>query len=152
MVPLLLWTFLLFLDKNQSLLDRTILLFLLAGFAMILMVEVIVLSGDVGRMNTVFKFYLQAWTFLSISAAYSFVNLFGKLHRTPLEGWKKTWRTIGIVLVCCGLMFPIAATMDKVTDRISDDVPLTLDGMDYMQTSVYWQELSGCRKMLRVPR
>ncbi len=33
------------------------------------MVEILVLVGDVGRMNTVFKFYLQVWTFFSISAA-----------------------------------------------------------------------------------
>ncbi len=32
-----------------------------------LMVELIVLRGDIGRMNTVFKFYLQVWTMFSIS-------------------------------------------------------------------------------------
>jgi uncharacterized membrane protein len=140
LVPLLIWTFLLFLNKKTSILDRVIMLFLLAGFAMILMVEVIVLSGDVGRMNTVFKFYLQAWTFLSISAAYSFVDLMPRLRKTAVESWKKTWRGFGIALVICGLLFPLAATLDKITDRISDTVPITLDGMDYMQTSIYWQD------------
>jgi len=140
MLPLFIWTFLLFLNKKISVLDRVILLFLLAGFSMILMVEVIVLTGDVGRMNTVFKFYLQAWTFLSISAAYSFVDLIPRLRKPTVNSWKKTWRGFGIALAICGLLFPIAATLDKVTDRISDTVPLTLDGMDYMQTSVYWQD------------
>ena len=140
MLPLLIWTFLLLLNKKGFILDRVILLFLLAGFAMILMVEVIVLTGDIGRMNTVFKFYLQAWTFLSISAAYSFVDLISRLRRPTVDTWKKIWRGFGITLIVCGLLFPIAATLDKVTDRISDTVPLTLDGMDYMQTSTYWQD------------
>ena len=139
-LPLLVWAFLLFFSQKTNLLDRIILLFQLAGFAMILMVEVIVLTGDVGRMNTVFKFYLQAWTFLAISAAYGFVDLLPRLWKPAMADWKKFWRACGILLVGCGLLFPIAASMDKITDRISNTVPLTLDGMDYMQSSIYWQD------------
>ena len=37
------------------------------GLALTLAVEVVVLRGDVDRMNTVFKFYLEAWTMFSIA-------------------------------------------------------------------------------------
>jgi len=142
LLPLLVWTFLLLLDRSLPTTERVILLFMLAGFAMLLMVEVIVLSGDVGRMNTVFKFYLQAWTFLGLSAAFCFVDLLPHVSVSVggLSVWKRIWRGFAIVLVVCGLMYPLAASLDKISDRISDDVPLTLDGMAYMQSSVYWQD------------
>ena len=41
----------------------------MVGFAlaMTMGVEVVVLSGDIGRQNTVFKFYIQVWLILSVA-------------------------------------------------------------------------------------
>lgn len=138
-IPVLIWALLLFVDTQDRIVDRFILLLTMAGVAMIFMVEMIVLTGDIGRMNTVFKFYLQAWTLLAVSAAYGGICVWQRLARSGWSGWKKVWRAVGIALMAFGLMFPLAASMDKIRDRISDQVPLTLDGMDYMQTATYWQ-------------
>ncbi|MFW6183805.1 MAG: DUF2298 domain-containing protein, partial [Chloroflexota bacterium] len=40
---------------------RVILILMSAALGLSLMVEIVVLEGDVGRMNTVFKFYMQVW-------------------------------------------------------------------------------------------
>src|SRR5690606_14765582 len=45
---------------------RILLLLTAAGLALTLMVEIVVLEGDIGRMNTVFKFYMQVWVLFSV--------------------------------------------------------------------------------------
>ena len=56
--------------------DRLLLLGMIAtALALTAAVELIVLKGDVGRMNTVFKFYLQVWVLLGLAAAIAAVRL-----------------------------------------------------------------------------
>ncbi|MBX7214756.1 MAG: glycosyltransferase family 39 protein [Thermoflexales bacterium] len=45
------------------------------GFVLCAAVEVWVLKGDVGRMNTVFKYYLNVWTFFSLAAGVGVATL-----------------------------------------------------------------------------
>ncbi len=61
---------LLFFRKEISEKQRFILVLTCIGLGLTLLVELVVLTGDIGRMNTVFKFYLQAWTCLAISSSW----------------------------------------------------------------------------------
>jgi uncharacterized membrane protein len=96
-----------------------------------------VLSGDIGRMNTVFKFYLQAWTCLALSSSWYIYQLMDSTKNWEKKNFLSAWRTLFSLLFISVLLFPVIASADKITDRISHNVPPTLDGMEYMRYSSY---------------
>jgi YYY domain-containing protein len=138
-LPIAAWAGLLLLRPRSSDPQRIVLFLVGTGLTLTLMVEVIVLVGDIGRMNTVFKFYLQAWTFFSISAAVALGWLIDALPQWA-PAWRRSWQIVFILLVAGAALYPLTATMAKVRDRISETTPITLDGMTYMDYSYYTDE------------
>ena len=57
------------------------------GLLFSLFVEFIRLDGEIGRMNTVFKFYLQVWTLFSVVAGVALAWLIGQINN-----WNKISR------------------------------------------------------------
>ena len=97
-------------------------LFLVAlSFVLTLAVEIIVLQGDVGRMNTVFKFYLQAWTMLGISSASALFWLLPEIRNHWKINLQTIWMAILVLLVGSAALFPLLAGADKIRDRMSKD-------------------------------
>jgi uncharacterized membrane protein len=89
------------------------------------------LRGDIGRMNTVFKFYLEVWVLLALAAAVGtgiFVVRYGR--RMPWPGLE-LWVSIAVLLVAAGAVYPAVATPARLNDRFFDFSP-TLNGMAYM--------------------
>jgi len=131
-LPLLWWIALLFFRPNQSVVMQFVLV--LAGFALAITlgVEIIVIGGDIARQNTVFKFYYQAWVAFSIVGGVAFAWLF-----QHVDDWRMSlrwaWLTPLMVMFIIASMFPIMATRGRSFDRMAPDMPITLDGLDYMQ-------------------
>jgi YYY domain-containing protein len=135
---LLLGIWIVFLLTVAKLPDAKRVVLFLIGSALVLTlaVELIVLRDDLGRMNTVFKFYLQAWCLMGVSAAAAFSWTVRELPRWN-DRWRMVWQAGLMMLVASAALFPLTAGKDKITDRMATIAPPSLDGMDYMQYSYY---------------
>jgi uncharacterized membrane protein len=138
-LPLAAWAGVLLLRPGQPDAKRVVLFLVGSGLVLTLVVELIVLRGDIGRMNTVFKFYLQVWTMFSISAAAALGWLLPDLPQW-LPGWRRAWSVALMLLVAGASLYPLMATMAKIEDRMAREAPNTLDGMAFMAYAEYTDE------------
>lgn len=138
-LPLAVWAGLILLRPKAGDAQRIVLFLVGTVLALTLMVEVIVLVGDIGRMNTVFKFYLQGWTLFSVAAAVAFGWLARDLPLW-LTAWRRLWWAGLVILVSGAVLYTMTAGMAKIEDRISEEAPHTLDGMGFMPSSHYIDE------------
>jgi YYY domain-containing protein len=142
-LPLAVWAGLLILRRDQPDEKRFVLFLVGTGLMVTLMVEIVVVAGDIGRMNTVFKFYLQVWTMFSVAAGAALAWLMPKLLNWR-EKWGTLWKSAFLCLVLSAALYPITATTAKIKDRMSENAPHTLDGMAFMAYSKYtdsWGEM-----------
>ncbi len=137
--PLAVWALVLMLRPGQPDMKRLVLFMIGTGLVLTLIVEFIVLSGDIGRMNTVFKFYLQVWVLFAISAAAALSWILNEFDEWGQVG-SIIFQVFGVLLFAGGLLFTFTASMDKIRDRIAVNTPFTFDSMSYMQYSTYWDQ------------
>lgn len=138
-LPLAAWAGILLLRPGMPDARRAVLFMVGTALVLTLFVELAVLRGDLGRMNTVFKFYLQAWTLLALSTGASLLWLLPAVLRRWSLGWQTGWKAALVVLVFSAALFPITASADKIRDRMSSSAPHTLNGMTFMAYSRYTQ-------------
>ena len=138
-LPVAAWAGVLILRPNQPDAKRIVLFLVGTSLVLTLMVELIVLHGDIGRMNTVFKFYLQVWTMLAVSAGAALSWLVpAQEDWTP--GWRWTWQIGFILLVAGAVLYPMMATLAKIDDRMNNQAPHTLDGVAFLTRAQYTDE------------
>ncbi len=109
----------------------------LAALALTVVVEFVSLKGDIGRMNTVFKFYLQAWVMLALASASTAARqIYSCSLRLPRAGSSLAYLGLVGLLLTGALVYPVAGTPARLAQRFQD-LPLTLDGMAYMGFATY---------------
>ena len=103
------------------------------GLMLVFSVEFVYLRDAFGtRMNTVFKFYFQAWLLLGLTAAF---GLYAVLRGRAPEGHEKGHVARSIFGLCfaglivAGLLYPIGASISRTGGFAG---PATLDGMAFV--------------------
>ena len=100
-------------------------------------VDFVTVEGDIGRMNTLFKSYLEVWVLLSLAAAYMLWNLLDRgLFGVRLRWLGGAWMAVVVLLVCSSLIYTVWGSKDRVDERFNP-IPLTLDGAAYMESAVH---------------
>jgi YYY domain-containing protein len=109
--------------------DTFVLVLIGVGLLLPLAVEFVYLRDLFGhRMNTVFKFYFQAWVLLALAAAYGVSVVSDRIR--GVGGF--VWRLVLVSLVLGGLVYPALAIPNKTGNFSAEPV---LDGMAWLETA-----------------
>jgi YYY domain-containing protein len=136
-LPLAAWAGVLLLRPDQPDTKRLVLFWTGTALLITIVVELFTVRGDIGRMNTIFKFYLQSWTLLSVSGGAALVWVLSDIH-TWRPRWRNIWQAGLLVLFVGAALYTVTATTDKVSDRINPEAPHTFDSLEYMAHAEYW--------------
>jgi YYY domain-containing protein len=107
-----------------------VLLLIALGTLLVLGPEFVYLRDNFGyRINTVFKFYYQAWILLSLAAAFGVVVMLSELRRAAFVFHS----IVVLIVVGMGLVYPVFSLPEK-TDNFRSEHPeqRTLDGAAYL--------------------
>ena len=103
---------------------------LVAGAGLVVLVEFVFIRENVGRMNTVFKTYMQVWVLWSLAAGAALAWLLARV-----EGWRGRSVRVGagLLLVSASVYGGFALTNHATSDGdIARTDDPTLDGLAYL--------------------
>lgn len=113
---------------------------MVAALALILAagVDAVTVKNDIGRQNTIFKFYIQAWWMLSIVASFAIWRLwqYGAFSLRNMGVRHQIWATLFAVLAVGIMIFPVLSTRVKMAERFNIN-GAGIDGEAYMDDAVY---------------
>jgi len=131
------------LDRSTVAIRLLVWTWVIVGAVLTVLVEFVVVRSDVGRMNTVFKFYFQVWVLWALAAAVGLQEI--------VSGWQERvearrpaarlgallWVTAFTVFVAAAAAYPVLAVPARWKDRFDPATGSTLDGQAYMRTAVH---------------
>ncbi len=137
-VPVAIWAAVLLFRPGISDGKRLVLFMIGTGLFLTMVVELLVIEGDIGRMNTIYKFGVQTWVLLGISAAAAFAWLLSEIHEWHPQ-WRTVWSVFATLLASGAFLFLLIAGADKIRDRMALTTPHSFDSMEYMNYARYGQ-------------
>ncbi len=108
------------------------------ALGLVIGLEIWRVEGDIGRMNSVFKGYLQVWVLLAVASAFLLWYMLdvrlGRAPRLPRALWLGT----ALALIAGAGLYTVLGANDRLDFRFEGmSVPLTLDGEAYVNGAVY---------------
>lgn len=101
-------------------------------------VDIVTVKNDIGRQNTIFKFYIQAWWLFAIASAFATWRLWDlgcfSFGRMKIGG--NVWIIAFVVLFVGCLVYPVMATRVKMAERF-EQIGMGIDGEGYMDAAIY---------------
>ena len=125
-------------SRNEDRAFASVPMVLLAlGLAIAIGVDFVRTEGDLGRMNTMFKYYMEVWVLLSLVSAYMLWQLFDRGLFRPRWTWlKRAWLGVVVLLIGSSLIYTALGTRNRIEFRFNP-TPATLDGTAYMDSAVH---------------
>ncbi|MCH7736539.1 MAG: glycosyltransferase family 39 protein [Chloroflexi bacterium] len=103
-------------------------------------VDLVRVEGDIGRMNTFFKYYLEIWVLLSIVSAYMLWHLGASGFLRPKIGLRSgVWMLVLALLIGSSFVYTALGSRARISDRFTDG-PSTLDGTAYMAAALHQEQ------------
>lgn len=114
-------------DSQEPNIKIFVLILILFGLGLTIFPEYFYLRDQFGsRMNTIFKFYFQAWMFWSIAAAFASIELLTVLQRWKFAAFSVFWAA----LIMAGMAYPVVMLLNKTSNF--SPIVWTLDGNEYI--------------------
>ncbi len=100
-------------ESNEARITGATFALLMTGVALLLVYapEFIFLDDNFGwRMNTIFKFYYQAWLLLGVVSAVAITRAFAQVRRSPIAA---IFATLALALILFGVVFVVAGAYSR---------------------------------------
>lgn len=106
------------------------------GLSLIIGLDIFRIEGDIDRMNSIFKFYMQIWIIFAISSTYFLWIIIKDTINFNIKFM--LWIAILIFLILTSSIYTIFGTKARLNDRFQNDsANFTLNGSDFVNYAVY---------------
>ncbi len=110
------------------------------ALGLIIGVDLVRVEDDIGRMNTLFKYYLEVWVLLALASAFFLWRMWydNRFRPMPFDAAHLVWFGIVVSLILFSLVYTLLGTQARLDDRFNP-LPPTLDGTAFMEQAVHWE-------------